>query len=131
MPTAFERCLLEKQKIFIHDVSLSQTYGDDVTPAATVGTCLLEALCGRQPYSGQVTLNGLEVGRRELARTCAVVRRGTVLHGDLSVAASLRYYAALRRPPGTRGKLSMADQVKDLGRLTFWILYSMYVHVEI
>uniref|UniRef100_A0A146KVC2 ATP-binding cassette sub-family G member 8 n=3 Tax=Lygus hesperus TaxID=30085 RepID=A0A146KVC2_LYGHE len=78
---------------------------------SSVGTCLLEALCGRRSYSGQVTLNGLEVGRRELSRTCAIVRKGAVLHGDLSVAATLRYYAALRRPPGTRGKMSMADQV--------------------
>ncbi|KAK9500573.1 hypothetical protein O3M35_001813 [Rhynocoris fuscipes] len=104
----------KKGEPMINNLSMEVKAGEILAIMATnscTGTCLLHALSGRHPYTGQVSINGISVSPQELKARTATVHKDTVLPRDLQVHSCMRYYARLRRAPGTRGKLPMDDQV--------------------
>ncbi|XP_073973400.1 ATP-binding cassette sub-family G member 5 isoform X2 [Rhodnius prolixus] len=104
----------KKGEPVVNNLSMEVKAGEILSIMATnscTGTSLLEALSGRLPYTGQVSINGLSVSPKDLRSRTAVVHKDAVLPRDLQVHSCMRYYARLRRAPGSRGKLPMDDQV--------------------
>jgi ABC-type multidrug transport system ATPase subunit len=78
-----------------------------------VATALLDVIAGKRRYSGHISLNGQAVSGQELRRSVAYVRSDTVLHPHLAVHNCLRFYAKLRHPHKSRGKIPMHEQVSS------------------